>query len=132
MTLSNHRKFQFQIGNTSLLEFDLANSVLRLPFWPKMKFKEDFLNIFLFIFPFFQVLFKRWMNTSLKSYQSHLLHKYFIIILSLTKQLETMVGATLSKNTKSSRPKQSDDSCFQENQEQYEKCTFSWPVKLMF
>ena len=31
-----------------------------------MKFKEDFQNIFYFTLPFFQALFKRWINNKLK------------------------------------------------------------------
>ena len=53
-------------SNTSFLEFDLAKSDLRLPSWPKVKFKEDFVNIFHFALPFFQAHFKRWTNNKLK------------------------------------------------------------------
>ena len=52
--------------NTSLLGFYLAKSDLRLSPRPKVNFKEDFLNICHFTIPFFQSLFKRWINNKLK------------------------------------------------------------------
>ena len=53
-------------GTTSLLDFGLSKSDLRQSSWPKVKFKEDFLNIFYFILPFFRALFKRWINNKLE------------------------------------------------------------------
>ena len=52
----------FEISsNTALLEFGLAKSNLRQSFWLKVKFK-----VFHFTLPFFQALFKRWINNKIK------------------------------------------------------------------
>ena len=72
-------------SNTSFLEFDLAKSDLRLPSWPKVKFKEDFVNIFHFALPFFQALLKRWTNNKLKSHTSHI---YFILYSTLLNSVQ--------------------------------------------
>ena len=69
-------------SNTALLEFGLAKSDLRQSSWPKVKFKEDFLNTFHFNLTFFQDLFKRWINNKLKSYISHLYFTFSIIFYS--------------------------------------------------
>ena len=53
-------------NNMSLLEFGLAKSDLRLFSFPKVKFKDDFLDIFPFTLPVFQAFFKRWINNKLK------------------------------------------------------------------
>ena len=52
-------------SNTTLLEFGLVKSNLRQLSWPKEKFKEDFLNMFHFIFLFSLALFKRSINNKL-------------------------------------------------------------------
>ena len=51
---------------------------------------------------------------------------------TLGKNDESMVGATLRKSLGSPMPKQSDDSCLQEYQEQLATCWFLCPVKLIF
>ena len=63
-------------------EFCLAKSDLLLLSWPKVKFKEDFPNIFHFTLPFFQAHFKRWMiNNKLKvilvTFTSYSLELYY-------------------------------------------------------
>ena len=46
-----------EIGsNTALYEFGLENSDVRQLPWPKVKFKDDFLNICVFTLPLFKVL----------------------------------------------------------------------------
>ena len=52
----------------ALLEVGIARSDLRHSSWTKVKFKEDFLNIYHFTLPFCQAFFKRWINNKLKSY----------------------------------------------------------------
>ena len=96
-------------SNTSLLEFDLAKADLRLPSWPKVKFKEDFLNIFHFTLPLFHALFKRWISIKIIVTLVWFTPYYN----RLTKRFEIMARATVRKNLGSPMPKQSDDSVFQ-------------------
>ena len=55
------------LSNTAFPEFGLAKSDLRQSSWPKVKFKEDPLNIFHFTLAFFHALFKRCIISSLIS-----------------------------------------------------------------
>ena len=80
-----------------------------------MKFKENFHTIFHFTLPFFQVLFKRWINNKLKFiiviftsyFVSYSIVLYYTIF---TKHFEIMVGAAIKKKPGSLMPKQSNDS----------------------
>ena len=51
--ISNVRKIW---SNAALFEFDLRKSYVRQLPWPKMKFKDDFLNICDFSLPLFKAL----------------------------------------------------------------------------
>ena len=120
----------------ALLEFDQAKSHLGQSNWQKVKFKENFKNIFTFTLPFFQVLFKRWINSKihviLVIFASYfLLHSVSLVILSWTEHFNIMVRAAVKKSLRSPMAKQSHNLCLPESQEQYAICTFLWPVKLM-
>ena len=132
MTISNLGKFEAIRHCSSLAQSDLRQSSR-----PKVKYKEDFLNIFHFTLPFFQAPFKRWINNKLKVILVRFLLQIFyhilqyFIIPSLTTRFDIIVGAALRKNLRFSMPKQSDDSCLQKSLEQQATCMFLWPVKLM-
>ena len=62
IVIKSHYLQYFEISSyTTLLEFGLAKSNLRQSFWQKVKFK-----LFHFTLPFFQALFKRWINSKIK------------------------------------------------------------------
>ena len=108
-------QFREVSSNTALLKFGQTKSDLRQPSWPKVKFKENFHTIFHFTLPFFQVLFKRWINNKLKFiiviftsyFVSYSIVLYYTI---LTKHFQIMVGAAIKKKPGSLMPKQSNDS----------------------
>ena len=129
--------------NTFLLDVGVARSDLRQSSWLKVKFKEDFLNIFHFIIPFLKASFRRWITNNVKVitniFISYLLSYSIALFYTLLQRFfiyyflcfEIMVGAILGKKLGSLMKKQSDDSCLQEKQEQQATCTFLWPVKLI-
>ena len=53
MTISNLREIW---SNMVLFEFGLAKSDIRQLPWSKVKFKDDYLNIFYFSLPFFKAI----------------------------------------------------------------------------
>ena len=80
--LGNFKQYSFK---SALAKFDLLS-------WPKVKFKEDFLNIFHFTLPFFQTLFKGWIKNKLKL-TSYLYFIYFLsnsLVLIYTQFNETL------------------------------------------
>ena len=129
--------------NTFLLDIGLARSDLRQSSWLKVKFKEDFLNIFHFIIPFLKASFKRWITNNVKVitniFISYLLSYSIVLFYTLLQyffiyyflRFEIVVGAILGKKLGSLIKKQSIDSCLQEKQEQQATCTFLWLVKLI-
>ena len=95
--------------NTFLLDVGLARSDLRQSSWLKVKFKEDFLNIFHFIIPFLKASFKRWITNNVKVitniFISYLLSYSIVLFYTLLQyffiyyflRFEIMVGAILGK-----------------------------------
>ena len=97
-------------SNTALFECSVAKCNLRLASWLKVKFKDNFLNLFDFTFVSFQALFTRCVSNKLTS----LLHIFYNnlkhpVVPSLTKLFEILVAATLGKNLKPSIANRSDD-----------------------
>ena len=59
------------LSKTVLFKFGLPKSDLRQLSWPKVKFKDDLPNVFVFTLPLFRGLFRIWVNDKVQWYTSH-------------------------------------------------------------